>query len=227
MKKIISKHIIEHSDVLDSVMKLDKSIEKVAHLLIHCLENDGTIFWCGNGGSASDSQHLAGELVGQFVGERRPLKSIALTADSAVMTCIVNDYGYEHVFSRQVEALGSEGDVLVGISTSGNSKNVLYALEAAKNSGVKQVIIVGDPQQLPPTNFFNSSSEFDTEDGIVDDDESILDLALSKFTNRMLRWHYRSRHESLINFSNYHFYNNNLIIPPSANDKFAITNNYI
>ena len=91
----------------------------------------------------------------------------------------------------------------------------------------KQVIIVGDPQQLPPTNFFNSSSEFDTEDGIVDDDESILDLALSKFTNRMLRWHYRSRHESLINFSNYHFYNNNLIIPPSANDKFAITNNYI
>lgn len=143
MKKIISKHIIEHSDVLDSVMKLDKSIEKVAHLLIHCLENDGTIFWCGNGGSASDSQHLAGELVGQFVGERRPLKSIALTADSAVMTCIVNDYGYEHVFSRQVEALGSEGDVLVGISTSGNSKNVLYALEAAENKGIVTIGLLG------------------------------------------------------------------------------------
>ena len=91
----------------------------------------------------------------------------------------------------------------------------------------KQVIIVGDPMQLPPTNFFNASSEFNTDDGIVDDDESILDLALSKFSSRMLRWHYRSRHESLINFSNYHFYNNNLIIPPSANDKFAIENNYL
>ena len=91
----------------------------------------------------------------------------------------------------------------------------------------KQVIIVGDPMQLPPTNFFNASSEFNTEDGIVDDDESILDLALSKFSSRMLRWHYRSKHESLINFSNYHFYNNNLIIPPSANDTFAIKNQYL
>jgi len=92
----------------------------------------------------------------------------------------------------------------------------------------KQTIIVGDPMQLPPTNFFNSSSEFSTEDGLVDDDESILDLALSKYRpSRMLKWHYRSRHESLINFSNYHFYNKQLIIPPSANDKFAIKNNYI
>jgi len=91
----------------------------------------------------------------------------------------------------------------------------------------KQVIIVGDPMQLPPTNFFNTSAQLDTEDGIVDDDESILDLALSKFSSRMLRWHYRSKHESLINFSNYHFYNNNLIIPPSSNDEFAIKNNYL
>lgn len=91
----------------------------------------------------------------------------------------------------------------------------------------KQVIIVGDPMQLPPTNFFNTSVELDTDDGVVDDDESILDLALSKFSSRMLRWHYRSKHESLINFSNYHFYNNNLIIPPSSNDEFAIKNNYL
>ena len=91
----------------------------------------------------------------------------------------------------------------------------------------KQTIIVGDPQQLPPTNFFNTTAEFDG-DGIIDDDESILDLALSKYQPaRMLKWHYRSKHESLINFSNYHFYNNNLIIPPSANDQFAIKNNYI
>ena len=91
----------------------------------------------------------------------------------------------------------------------------------------KQVIIVGDPMQLPPTSFFNTSVEFDTDDGVVDNDESILDLALSKFSRRMLRWHYRSKHESLINFSNYHFYNNNLIIPPSSNDNFAIQNNYL
>ena len=91
----------------------------------------------------------------------------------------------------------------------------------------KQIIIVGDPMQLPPSNFFNSSTELDIEDGVVEDDESILDLALSKFSSRMLRWHYRSKHESLINFSNYHFYNSNLVIPPSAHDNFAIKNNYI
>ena len=143
MKELINKHIQEHNDVLDSISQLAESIEKVANIFISCLENDGTIFWCGNGGSASDSQHLAGELVGRFVDERKPLKSIALTADSAVMTCIVNDYGYEHIFSRQIEALGSKGDVLVGITTSGNSKNVLKAFEVAKNKGVKIIGLLG------------------------------------------------------------------------------------
>ena len=143
MKKIIKKHISEHRVTLDSIADLDESIEKVADLLIQCLKNDGTIFWCGNGGSASDSQHLAGELVGRFVGERRPLKSIALTADSAVMTCIINDYGYEHIFSRQVEALGSEGDVLVGITTSGNSQNVLYAFKVAEQKGMTTIGLLG------------------------------------------------------------------------------------
>ena len=98
MKKIIKKHIFEHRVILDSIVDLDESIEEAAKLLINCLKNSGTVFWCGNGGSASDSQHLAGELVGRFVGDRKPLKSIALTADSAVMTCIVNDYGYKHLF---------------------------------------------------------------------------------------------------------------------------------
>ena len=143
MKKLIKKHISEHRVTLDSIADLDESIEKVADLLIQCLKNDGTIFWCGNGGSASDSQHLAGELVGRFVGERRPLKSIALTADSAVMTCIINDYGYEHIFSRQVEALGSEGDVLVGITTSGNSQNVLYAFKVAEHKGMTTIGLLG------------------------------------------------------------------------------------
>jgi D-sedoheptulose 7-phosphate isomerase len=143
MNELIKKHILEHNAVLDSIMKLDESIEKVANIFLSCLEARGTIFWCGNGGSASDSQHLAGELVGRFVDERKPLKSISLTADSAVMTCIVNDYGYEHIFSRQVEALGSKGDVLVGISTSGNSKNVLNAFKVAKIKGVKTIGLLG------------------------------------------------------------------------------------
>jgi D-sedoheptulose 7-phosphate isomerase len=143
MKELIKNHFLEHKSVLDSVMQLDESIEKVANIFVHTLENGGTILWCGNGGSASDSQHLAGELVGRFVGERKPLKSIALTADSAVTTCIVNDYGFEHIFSRQVEALGLKGDVLVGISTSGNSKNVLNAFEVAKKKGITTVGLLG------------------------------------------------------------------------------------
>ena len=143
MKNLIKNHILEHRSVLDSVMQLDESIEKVANLIIHCLRNDGTIFWCGNGGSASDSQHMAGELVGRVVGDRRPLKSIALTADSAVTTCIVNDYGYQHIFSRQVEALGVRGDVLVGISTSGNSQNVINAFDIASKNGITTIGLLG------------------------------------------------------------------------------------
>lgn len=143
MKDLINKHIFEHKSVVDLMGSLDESIEKSATLLIQCLKNGGTIFWCGNGGSASDSQHLAGELVGRFTGERRPLKSIALTADSAVMTCIINDYGYEHIFSRQVEGLGAEGDVLVGISTSGNSQNILNALKVANQNNMITIGLLG------------------------------------------------------------------------------------
>lgn len=143
MKKLIKKHILEHQAILDSISDLNESIESAANLLIQCLKNGGTIFWCGNGGSASDSQHLAGELVGRFVDERKPLKSIALTADSAVTTCIVNDYGYKYIFSRQIEALGVEGDVLVGISTSGNSENVISAFEVAKKRGILTIGLLG------------------------------------------------------------------------------------
>ena len=143
MNELIKKHIIDHRGALDSISQLEESIVKVANLLVRCLEKKGTIFWCGNGGSASDSQHLAGELVGRFAGERRPLKSISLTADSAVITCIVNDYGYDHIFSRQVEALGAEGDVLVGISTSGNSQNVLNAFKEAEKRNMSTIGLLG------------------------------------------------------------------------------------
>lgn len=142
--QIIESHFNDHANLLNQIPLIFKDIENISRILINCLKKKKTIFWCGNGGSASDSQHLAGELVGRFVGDRKPLKSIALNADSAVMTCIVNDYGYEHIFSRQIEGLGSEGDVLIGISTSGNSANVLNAFKSAKKIGVNTIGLLGN-----------------------------------------------------------------------------------
>ena len=142
--QIIESHFNDHANLLNQMPLIFKDIENISRILINCLKKKKTIFWCGNGGSASDSQHLAGELVGRFVGDRKPLKSIALNADSAVMTCIVNDYGYEHIFSRQIEGLGSKGDVLIGISTSGNSANVLNAFKSAKNIGINTIGLLGN-----------------------------------------------------------------------------------
>ena len=141
---IINKHLSEH---LETISLLDddakNKILSFSKIMVSALTRGNTIFWCGNGGSASDSQHLAGELVGRFIGDRRPLKSIALNADTSVMTCIVNDYGYDYIFSRQVEALGSKGDVLVGISTSGNSGNVLQAFDVANNLNMITIGLLG------------------------------------------------------------------------------------
>jgi D-sedoheptulose 7-phosphate isomerase len=143
MEHIIKQHLEEHLSVASQIESLKAQIQSIAQTLIQALKDHKTIFWCGNGGSASDSQHLAGELIGRFVGDRKPLKSIALNADSAVMTCIVNDYGYEHIFSRQVEGLGSKGDVLIGITTSGNSQNVLNAYQTANEIGMKTIGFLG------------------------------------------------------------------------------------
>jgi len=143
MKNTIQRNIIEHKEVFDQLYSLEPMISDIAALLIEVLNNGNTIFWCGNGGSASDSQHLAGELIGRFKGNRKPLKSISLNSDSSVMTCIVNDYGYEHIFSRQIEALGEEGDVLIGISTSGRSENVNNALKKAKEKNLHTVGFLG------------------------------------------------------------------------------------
>ena len=142
--EIINQHFDEHLKVIKSIDNGQKEeILLIANVMVKSLAAGGTIFWCGNGGSASDSQHLAGELVGRFVGDRKPLRSLSLNADSAVMTCIINDFGYESLFSRQVEGLGSSGDVLVGITTSGNSQNVLKALEAANKMSMTTIGFLG------------------------------------------------------------------------------------
>ncbi|MCK5117758.1 MAG: SIS domain-containing protein [Candidatus Aegiribacteria sp.] len=118
-------------------------IERASDLCIKCVRSGGTIFFCGNGGSAVDSQHLAGELVGRFRKERSPIPAVALTANSAIITSIANDYDFSEIFSRQIEALGKPGDVLVAISTSGNSLNVLKAVETAMDRSMRTIGFTG------------------------------------------------------------------------------------
>lgn len=119
------------------------AIATAAELLRDAVLSGKKVLLCGNGGSAADAQHIAAELVGRFVVERRPLAAIALTTDTSALTAIANDYGYEHVFARQVEALGAEGDVLVAITTSGTSKNVVAAVEVARRRGMKVLALTG------------------------------------------------------------------------------------
>lgn len=114
-----------------------------ARIVTNALRNGNKVMWCGNGGSAADAQHLAAELVGRFAKNRDPLSSIALTTDSSVLTALGNDYGFEKVFSRQVKALGKNGDVLIGISTSGNSANVVNAVNTAKSLQISTIAFTG------------------------------------------------------------------------------------
>lgn len=138
MQKIIQARFEEHLEVANAVMQSDilAQVERVATVVKAALANGKKVLFCGNGGSAADSQHLAAEFVGRFQKERRGLPAIALTVDTSILTAVGNDYGFDKVFTRQVEALGNEGDVLVGISTSGNSPNVLAAIELAKAKGI-------------------------------------------------------------------------------------------
>lgn len=122
---------------------LAEPIARAAELLVESYRGGGGVLLFGNGGSAADAQHVAGELVGRFLRERRGLRAIALTADAAVMTSLANDYGYEAVFARQVEAHGRPGDVAVGISTSGNSPNVVEGLRKARQLGLKTIALTG------------------------------------------------------------------------------------
>jgi D-sedoheptulose 7-phosphate isomerase len=120
-----------------------ESLERIAEVLVQAFRSGNKILLCGNGGSAADSQHIAAEFVGRFKRERQSLPAIALTTDSSILTAVGNDYGYEQVFSRQVEGIGQKGDVLIAISTSGNSKNVLEAVRAAKSRGITSVGFTG------------------------------------------------------------------------------------
>jgi len=139
MKSIIENEFSAHLKVAQQISSLTDQVEVAAKMCIDSLKNSGKILIFGNGGSAADAQHIAAELVGRYKIERKGLPAIALTTDSSALTCISNDYGYEQVFNRQVEALANTGDVAIGISTGGTSSNVISALDVAKNIGCKTI----------------------------------------------------------------------------------------
>ncbi len=142
-RKIIKEAIEEHKKVLSSLEKYIPLIEKIVSLCISSLKKGGKIVFCGNGGSAADSQHLAAELVGRFLKEKRPLSSLALSTNTSILTALGNDYGFEYTFSKQIEALLKPKDILIAISTSGNSKNVIEAVKKAKEIKAKTIGLLG------------------------------------------------------------------------------------
>lgn len=140
---IFSDELRSHLEVANLVLSVEEQVMKVANIVIDTLKNGNKIIICGNGGSAADAQHFAAELTGRYKSERVSLGAIALTTDTSAITAIGNDYGYDMVFSRQLSGVGRAGDLLVAISTSGNSQNVLKAIQVAKANGIKSVGLSG------------------------------------------------------------------------------------
>lgn len=141
----IINQIRESSDVKNTmIVACVEDIEKGAELMVNAVKNGKKILWCGNGGSAADAQHMAAELMGGLRSHERPaIQSIALTTDTSFITAWSNDTDYESIFSRQIEGLGNAGDVLLAISTSGNSNNVVKAVEACKAKGISVIVLTG------------------------------------------------------------------------------------
>ncbi len=140
---LIASSVKNHKLAMDSLENNVAQIIEVTDVIADCLKSGGTVFACGNGGSASDAQHFAAELVGRFVFERKGLAAVALTTDTSIITAVANDYSYDDIFSRQIDALGSEKDVLLAISTSGNSQNVVRAINASKVKNCSSILLSG------------------------------------------------------------------------------------
>jgi len=144
MRERIKDILLESIQVKEEILRNQiDSILQIAVLMIDCLKKDGKVIVFGNGGSAGDSQHIAAELVGRFKKDRSALAGIALTTNTSILTSLANDYGYDVVFARQVEALGKKNDVVLGISTSGKAKNVALGIKQAKKMGIKTVALSG------------------------------------------------------------------------------------
>lgn len=146
MIKIIKQELEEAQQVLELFLSDDenlKKIEQAADMMVHSFKSDGKVLACGNGGSSCDAAHFCEELTGRFREDRAPLPAISLAADAAFLTCTANDFGFNRVFSRHLRALGQKGDVLLAISTSGDSENVVLAAEYAKQKGIKIIGLTG------------------------------------------------------------------------------------
>ncbi len=142
-----------HNQVVDKILKdseLLSTIKTVCHVVINSYKNNGQLFLCGNGGSAADAQHIAAELVGRFYLERKAYPAEALSANTSIVTSLANDYDYNMIFARQIEAKGREGDVLIGITTSGKSANIDNAFRQAKDIGMSTVLMTGDIHEYVP-----------------------------------------------------------------------------
>jgi len=133
----------EHLALFRGLSALAEATERAANTIVEALRTGNKIMLCGNGGSAADSQHLAAEFTGRFIKDRKPLAAVALSTDSSALTCIANDYSFDEVFSRQLLGLGRSGDCLLAISTSGNSRNVIRAVEAAQSLNIRTIGLLG------------------------------------------------------------------------------------
>jgi D-sedoheptulose 7-phosphate isomerase len=143
MPDVLARHLADHLRATQAMPALLPRVEAVADALVTAFDRGGRLYAFGNGGSAADAQHLAGELIGRYRRERRALPAVALSVDPSVMTCIGNDYGFDDVFARQVGALAGPGDVVVGFTTSGRSPNVVRGLAAARDAGATTVLFTG------------------------------------------------------------------------------------
>ncbi len=143
MTDLFLQNVTDQIAVLQTLHTLADVVNQAGRVSADALNGGGKLMFCGNGGSAADSQHLAAELTGRFIKDRRPLAAVALSTDSSALTCIGNDYSFDEVFARQVAGLARAGDVLIGISTSGNSRNVIRAVEEAKAKGVTVIGFLG------------------------------------------------------------------------------------
>ena len=140
-----SQHFLDSIAVKQEAEKiLPEQVARGIVAMTDCLRAGGKVMACGNGGSAADAQHFAAELIGRFERERQELAAIALTTDTSILTAVGNDYSYDEIFAKQVRGLGKKGDILIGISTSGNSKNVVRAIEAAKKMGIQIIALTGN-----------------------------------------------------------------------------------
>lgn len=142
-QSIFAANLREHQALFERLTPLADALERAGALMAETLSGGHKLMFCGNGGSAADSQHLAAELTGRFLKDRRPLAAMALSTDTSALTCIGNDYSFDEVFSRQVTGLGRSGDCLLAISTSGNSRNVMRAAEAARGAGMRVIGLLG------------------------------------------------------------------------------------